>query len=75
MGIQVNMPAVAEHTLLSSSKMEIVMNRAAVLIIAALALGPQAAITQKPSLQGGAVVASEPGKVALVLRFHKYGNV
>jgi DNA-binding beta-propeller fold protein YncE len=42
------------------------MNRVIVLTLAALALGPQAAVAQKPSLQGGAVVASEPGKVAVV---------
>ncbi len=42
------------------------MNRVIVLTLAALALGPQAAVAQKPSLQEGVVVASEPGKVAVV---------
>jgi len=42
------------------------MNKATVVIIAALALGPQAAVAQKPSLKEGVVVASEPGKAAIV---------
>jgi hypothetical protein len=42
------------------------MNRATVLIIAALAFGPQAAVAQKPSIKEGVVVASEPGKAAIV---------
>jgi hypothetical protein len=46
--------------------METIMNRAIVLAIAALLIGPQAVLAQKPSLQGGAVVASEPGKVVVV---------
>jgi len=36
------------------------------LIIVALAIGPQAALAQKPSAGGAVVVASEPGKAAIV---------
>jgi hypothetical protein len=42
------------------------MYRTTVLIIAALALGPQAAVAQKPSLQEGVVVSSVPGKATIV---------
>jgi len=43
------------------------MSRTIILAVAALALiGPPAAVAQKPSIEGGAVVASKPGKVAVV---------
>lgn len=42
------------------------MRKAIPLMIAALAIGPQAALAQKPPVQGGVVVASEPGKAAIV---------
>jgi len=42
------------------------MNRAIVLAFVALSFGPQVVSAQKPSLEGGVVVASEPGKVAVV---------
>lgn len=42
------------------------MNRIFVLILSAIVMLPQVAQAQKPSVQGGTVVASEPGKAALV---------
>ena len=42
------------------------MHRTLLLIFAALAIGPQAALAQKPAASGAAVVASEPGKAAIV---------
>lgn len=41
------------------------MRKAIPLLIAAFALGPQAALSQQPSADGPVVVASEPGKVAI----------
>ena len=42
------------------------MPKAIALIVAMLAIGPQAVLAQKPSAEGAAVVASEPGKAAIV---------
>lgn len=42
------------------------MHKTVLLMFAALAIGPQAALAQKPAASGAAVVASEPGKAAVV---------
>jgi len=42
------------------------MRKAILLVIAAFAFGPQAALGQKLSAEGAVVVASEPGKAAIV---------
>jgi hypothetical protein len=42
------------------------MRKALLLTLAAIVMAPHAALAQKPSVQGGTVVASEPGKAVVV---------
>jgi DNA-binding beta-propeller fold protein YncE len=42
------------------------MHKAVLLTLAAIVMAPQAALAQKPAIQGGTVVASEPGKAVVV---------
>jgi len=51
---------------LKSTKRRINMHKAIPLMLAALAIGPQAALAQKPAASGATVVTSEPGKAAAV---------